>query len=156
MTLHIVLVEPEIPPNTGNIARSCAATNTKLHLVGPLGFSISEKAVKRAGLDYWKYVDLEYHERLEEFLGKYGKRQLYLATTKGKHLYTEPCFKDEDMIIFGRETAGLPRGFIESHLEDTIRIPMSMNTRSRSFNLSNSANIVLFEALRQMGFPDLS
>ncbi len=155
MTLHIVLIEPEIPPNTGNIARSCAATNTKLHLVGPLGFSIEEKAVKRAGLDYWKYVNLEFHENLKNFLDKYKDRQLYLATTKGKQLYTEIAFKDEDMIVFGKETAGLPMEFIQEHLEETIRIPMSLDTRSRSFNLSNSANIVLFEALRQMGFPGL-
>ena len=155
MTLHIVLVEPQIPPNTGNIARSCAATDTKLHLVGPLGFSISEKAVKRAGLDYWKFVDLEYHESLKDFLEVYGGNQLYLATTKGKRLYTEVAYKDGDMIVFGKETAGLPEEFIEAHPEETIRIPMSVNTRSRSFNLSNSANIVMFEALRQMGFPSL-
>ncbi|NLC28107.1 MAG: tRNA (uridine(34)/cytosine(34)/5-carboxymethylaminomethyluridine(34)-2'-O)-methyltransferase TrmL [Campylobacteraceae bacterium] len=155
MALHIVLIEPEIPPNTGNIARSCAATNTKLHLVGPLGFSIEEKAVKRAGLDYWKFVDLEFHENLKAFLHKHEGRQLYLATTKGKHLYTEVSFKDEDMIVFGKETAGLPMEFIQAHLEETIRIPMSVDTRSRSFNLSNSANIILFEALRQMGFPGL-
>lgn len=155
MTLHIVLVEPEIPPNTGNIARSCAATNTRLHLVGPLGFSISEKAVKRAGLDYWKYVDLESHESLKDFLDIYGENQLYLATTKGKRLYTEVSYKDGDMIIFGKETAGLPKEFIEDYNEKTIRIPMSTNTRSRSLNLSNSANIVLFEALRQLDFPGL-
>jgi tRNA (cytidine/uridine-2'-O-)-methyltransferase len=155
MPLHIVLVEPQIPPNTGNIARSCAATDTKLHLVGPLGFSISEKAVKRAGLDYWKFVDLEYHESLNDFLKLYEGSKLYLATTKGKRLYTEIAYKDGDMIVFGKETAGLPKEFIEAHSEETIRIPMSVNTRSRSYNLSNSANIVMFEALRQMGFPCL-
>lgn len=155
MTLHIVLVEPEIPPNTGNIARTCAATATKLHLVEPLGFSIDEKAVRRAGLDYWQYVDLELHNSLKDFLQAYGSHQLYLATTKGKHLYTEVNYKDGDMIIFGKETAGLPKEFIEAHREETIRIPMSVNTRSRSFNLSNSANIILFEALRQLKFPEL-
>jgi len=155
MTLHIVLVEPQIPPNTGNIARSCAATNTRLHLVGPLGFSISEKAVKRAGLDYWKYVDLEYHESLDELLEKYVDKQLYLATTKGERLYTEVAYKDGDMLFFGKETAGLPKDFIEAHPQETIRIPMSDNTRTRSLNLSNSVNIVLFEALKQLGFPGL-
>jgi tRNA (cytidine/uridine-2'-O-)-methyltransferase len=155
MTLHIVLVEPQIPPNTGNIARSCAATNTRLHLVGPLGFSISEKAVKRAGLDYWKFVDLEYHESLRELLDKYGDNQLYLATTKGARLYTEVDYKDGDMLFFGKETAGLPKDFIEAHPQETIRIPMSDNTRTRSLNLSNSVNIVLFEALKQLGFPGL-
>lgn len=155
MTLHIVLVEPQIPPNTGNIARSCAATNTRLHLVGPLGFSISGKAVKRAGLDYWKFVDLEYHESLRELLDKYGDNQLYLATTKGARLYTEVDYKDGDMLFFGKETAGLPKDFIEAHPQETIRIPMSDNTRTRSLNLSNSVNIVLFEALKQLGFPGL-
>ena len=155
MTLHIVLVEPQIPPNTGNIARSCAATNTRLHLVGPLGFSISEKAVKRAGLDYWKFVDLEYHESLRELLDKYGDNQLYLATTKGARLYTEVDYKDGDMLFFGKETAGLPKDFIEAHPQETIRIPMSDNTRTSSLNLSNSVNIVLFEALKQLGFPGL-
>lgn len=153
--LHIVLVEPEIPPNTGNIARTCAATGTRLHLVGPLGFSISEKAVKRAGLDYWKFVDLELHDNLKDFLETYGNNRFYLATTKGKHLYTEVAYKNGDMLIFGKETAGLPKGFIEDYSEETIRIPMSVTTRSRSFNLSNSANIILFEGLRQLGFPQL-
>lgn len=155
MALHIVLVEPEIPPNTGNIARSCAATNSKLHLVKPLGFNIDEKSVKRAGLDYWKYVDLEIHESLDEFMKKYGNRNMYLATTKGKINYSDCKFKDEDMILFGRETRGLPRPFIKEHEDMAIRIPMSQNTRLRSLNLSNSVNIILFEALRQMDFPEL-
>ena len=155
MPLHIVFVEPEIPPNTGNIARTCAATNTVLHLVEPLGFSIDEKAVRRAGLDYWPYVKLEVHESLNAFMEKYMDHTMYLATTKGKHVYADIAFKDEDMILFGKETAGLPRDFIEQHKENAIRIPMSEDTRLRSFNLSNSANIVLFEALRQLGFPGL-
>ncbi len=157
MALHIVLVEPEIPPNTGNIARSCAATGTVLHLVKPLGFSIDDKAVRRAGLDYWPYVKLEVHESLAEFMEKYGKSHtMYLATTKGGHLYTDVTYKDEDMILFGRETAGLPRDFIKEHEDTAVRIPMSEDTRLRSFNLSNSANIILFEALRQLGFPELA
>ena len=155
MSLHIVLVEPEIPPNTGNIARTAAATGSVLHLVKPLGFSLDEKSLRRAGLDYWPYVKLEIHESLEDFLEKYGDRRMWLSTTKGEKLYTEADFHDEDMILFGKETAGLPRDFIESRKDRAIRIPMSKETRLRSFNLSNSANIVLFEALRQLGFPEL-
>lgn len=155
MALHIVFVEPEIPPNTGNIARTCAATNTKLHLVKPLGFDISEKAVKRAGLDYWPYVDLEVHESLDDFMDKYKDKRKFLATTKGGKIYTEFEYRDDDMFLFGRETKGLPRDFIAENAELAIRIPMSKDTRLRSFNLSNSANIILFEALRQLGFPEL-
>lgn len=155
MSLHIVLVEPEIPPNTGNIARTCAATDTCLHLVEPLGFSIDDKAVRRAGLDYWPYVKLEVHPSLDAFMEKYGDHNMYLATTKGGRMYTEPAYRDEDMILFGRETAGLPKPFIQEHREQAIRIPMSESTRQRSFNLSNSANIILFEALRQLNFPGL-
>ena len=156
MALHIVLVEPEIPPNTGNISRTCAATNTVLHLVKPLGFSIDDKALKRAGLDYWQYVQVEVHESLADFMTKYeGKKRMFLATTKGGHIYTEPQYQDEDMFLFGKETAGLPRDFIAEHEDTAIRIPMSADTRLRSFNLSNSANVILFEALRQLGFPGL-
>ncbi|WP_417027721.1 tRNA (uridine(34)/cytosine(34)/5-carboxymethylaminomethyluridine(34)-2'-O)-methyltransferase TrmL [Baileyella intestinalis] len=155
MSLHIVLVEPEIPPNTGNIARTAAATGSVLHLVKPLGFSLDEKSLRRAGLDYWPYVKLEIHESLEDFLEKYGDRRMWLSTTKGEKLYTEADFHDEDMLLFGKETAGLPRDFIESQKDRAIRIPMSKETRLRSFNLSNSANIVLFEALRQLDFPGL-
>lgn len=157
MALHIVFVEPEIPPNTGNIARTCAATGTVLHLVKPLGFKIDDKSLKRAGLDYWPFVKLEVHESLDEFMQKYGDGQhrLFLATTKGGHVYTEHAYQDEDMFLFGKETAGLPRDFIAEHAENAIRIPMSADTRLRSFNLANSANIILFEALRQLGFPGL-
>ncbi len=155
MAIHIVFVEPEIPPNTGNIARTCAATGSVLHLVEPLGFSIDDKSVKRAGLDYWPFVKLEVHKSLDEFMKKYGERQLYLATTKGGRRYSDVDFKDEDMILFGRETAGLPKEFIKEHEEQAIRIPMSTDTRLRSLNLSNSANIILFEALRQIGYPGL-
>lgn len=155
MAIHIVLVEPEIPPNTGNIARSCAATGTVLHLVKPLGFSIDDKSLKRAGLDYWPYVKLRVHESLDEFMEEHKGRRMFLATTKGGSVYTDVAFRDEDMILFGRETAGLPRDFIEAHKENAVRIPMSKDTRLRSLNLANSVNIILFEALRQMGFPDL-
>ncbi len=155
MALHIVFVEPEIPPNTGNIARTCAATNTKLHLVKPLGFNIDEKSVRRAGLDYWEYVDLEVHESLEDFMNKYKGKRMFLATTKGGTYYADRKYQDEDMFLFGRETKGLPKTFIEENKEKAIRIPMSKNTRLRSLNLANSANIILFEALKQLGFPDL-
>jgi len=155
MPIHIVFVEPEIPPNTGNIARSCAATGSVLHLVEPLGFSIDEKSVRRAGLDYWQFVNLEVHKSLEDFLEKYGDRNMYLATTKGMQLYSEVAYKDGDMLVFGKETAGLPKDFIEKKQNNTVRIPMSKDTRLRSLNLSNSANIILFEALRQLGFPNL-
>ena len=155
MAIHIVLVEPEIPPNTGNIARSCAATGAVLHLVKPLGFSIEDKALRRAGLDYWPYVSLQAHESLDAFLDKYKGRRMFPVTTKGEHYFTDFQYMDEDMFLFGKETAGLPRDFIEKNKEFAIRIPMSKDTRLRSFNLSNSANIVLFEALRQLGFPNL-
>ena len=157
MALHIVLVEPEIPPNTGNIARSCAATGSVLHLVKPLGFSIDDRSLKRAGLDYWPFVKLEVHESLGEFMERYGGsgRRMFLATTKGRRRYTEVSFRDEDMILFGRETRGLPRELIEEHADMAVRIPLSEDTRLRSLNLANSVNIILFEALRQMGFPGL-
>ena len=155
MALHIVFVEPEIPPNTGNIARTCAATDTKLHLVKPLGLNIDDKSVNRAGLDYWPYVQLEVHDSLDAFLEKYDGRRMFLATTKGGQIYTEPTYQDEDMFLFGKETAGLPRDFIAAHEDMAIRIPMSADTRLRSFNLANSANIILFEALRQLNFPGL-
>lgn len=155
MSLHIVFVEPEIPPNTGNIARTCAATDTVLHLVKPLGFSIDDKSLKRAGLDYWQHVNVQVHESLDDFMAKYGDCRLFLATTKGGHIYTEVDYQDGDMFLFGKETAGLPKDFIAAHADSAIRIPMSESTRLRSFNLANSANIILFEALRQLGFPGL-
>ncbi|MCH4007356.1 MAG: tRNA (uridine(34)/cytosine(34)/5-carboxymethylaminomethyluridine(34)-2'-O)-methyltransferase TrmL [Eubacterium sp.] len=155
MALHVVLVEPEIPPNTGNIARTCAATDTVLHLVKPLGFQIDDKSVRRAGLDYWPYVKLEVHESLHAFLEQYEGRRMWLVSTQGKQYYTDVAYRDEDMLLFGRETKGLPRDFLAEHPEEVIRIPMSRSTRLRSFNLANSANIVLFEGLRQLGFPGL-
>ncbi len=155
MAMHIVMVNPEIPPNTGNVARTCAATGSELHLVKPLGFDTDDRSLKRAGLDYWPYVKLHVHESLDEFLLLYGGRTMYLATTKGTMLYTEPEYHDGDMILFGRETAGLPRDLIAARRDMTVRIPMSEETRTRSFNLANSVNIILFEALRQQGFPGL-
>lgn len=155
MALHVVLVNPEIPPNTGNIARTCAATGSVLHLVKPLGFDISEKAVRRAGLDYWKHVEIHVHESLDEFMEEYEGHRMFLSTTKGGKRHDEVSYKDGDMILFGRETAGLPRDFIEEHKENAIRIPMSHETELRSLNLSNAAAIVVYEALRQLGFPNL-
>lgn len=155
MALHIVLVEPEIHFNTGNIARTCAITNSVLHLVRPLGFSTDDRHLKRAGLDYWPYVQIEYHDSFEQFLEQYKGRRMFLSTTKGPRMYTEADFQDEDMILFGKESAGLPRDFIEAHKDMAIRIPMSENTRARSLNLSNSVAVVVFEAFRQMGFPGL-
>ena len=126
-----------------------------MHLVKPLGFSIDDRQVKRAGLDYWPFVTLFVHENLDAFLQEYGSRRMFLATTKGEQLYTEPSYQDEDMLVFGKETAGLPRDFIEQRRQTTIRIPMSEDARLRSLNLSNSVGIVLYEALRQLSFPKL-
>ena len=155
MALHIVFVEPEIPGNTGNIARTCAATGAHLHLVKPLGFDINEKAVRRAGLDYWPYVNLTVYENLDEFLEQNTDKRMFLATTKGSQRYTDVKYEDDDMILFGKETAGLPRDFIAQNSNMSIRIPLSEDTRLRSLNLANSANIILFEALRQLDFPEL-
>ncbi|NLF47699.1 MAG: tRNA (uridine(34)/cytosine(34)/5-carboxymethylaminomethyluridine(34)-2'-O)-methyltransferase TrmL [Clostridiales bacterium] len=155
MTFEIVLVEPEIPPNTGNIARSCATTGSVLHLVRPLGFSLDEKSLKRAGLDYWPFVKLVIHENFASFMGAYGKRRMHIVTTKGNKNYTEASYEDGDMLIFGKETEGLPARFIEENKEKTIRIPMRPQTALRSLNLANSVSIVLFEALRQTGFSGL-
>ena len=155
MGFHIVFVEPEIPPNTGNIARTCAATDSVLHLVRPLGFDIDSKAVRRAGLDYWPFVKLEVHDSLEKFLKKHMDKRMFLATTKGGKRYTDVKYEDGDMILFGRETQGLPKDFVEKNKDFAVRIPMSENTRLRSLNLANSANIILFEALRQLDFPRL-
>jgi len=152
---NVVMVEPEIPPNTGNVARTCAATSTKLHLVEPLGFSIDDKHLKRAGLDYWPYVDIEIHSSLDAFMKKYGKEPIYLATTKAEKKYTDVAYEDGAFIMFGKETKGLPRAFIDAHADRAVRIPMAQQTNLRSLNLSNSVNIILFEALRQKNFPGL-
>lgn len=153
--LNIVLVEPEIPPNTGNIARSCAATGTTLHLVEPLGFSLDDAHLKRAGLDYWPFVTIKMYKSLAEFMEINGNSSLYFASTKGKRLYTEIAYEDECYILFGKETKGLPKDLIEANVDRSIRIPMCKDTNLRSLNLSNSVNIVLFEALRQNGFQGL-
>ena len=152
---HVVLVEPEIPPNTGNIARTCAITGMKLHLVKPLGFSIDDKAVKRAGLDYWDHLELEVHESLGEFLEKYKDRKMYLATTHGGVRYTDVRYERGSFLLFGKETAGLPKELIARHPDAAVRIPMGKNPDLRSLNLSNSAAILLYEDMRQHDFPGL-
>ncbi|KHO61366.1 MULTISPECIES: tRNA (uridine(34)/cytosine(34)/5-carboxymethylaminomethyluridine(34)-2'-O)-methyltransferase TrmL [Thermoanaerobacter] len=155
MPLNVVLVEPEIPQNTGNIARTCVLTGSRLHLVKPLGFSIDEKYVKRAGLDYWPLLDLTVYDNLEQFLKQNKGKKFYLATTKAKKYYHEVKYKDNSYILFGKETAGLPKWLIEKYYEDCIRIPMHEVISTRSLNLSNSVAIVLYEALRQLGFPNM-
>lgn len=156
--IHIVMVEPEIPSNTGNVARTAAATGVKLHLVKPLGFSIVDKYLKRAGLDYWDKLDIEIHESFEEYIEKYGIENTYLSTSKGKNVYSDVDYKsingrNEDIfILFGKETKGLPEEFLKNNIEKTIRIPMKQGLRC--LNLSNSVNIVLYEILRQLDFLD--
>lgn len=152
--LNIVLVEPEIPQNCGNIARTCAATRSRLHLIRPLGFDISDSAVKRAGLDYWSMVDLKVYDNLDQFFLENPAPQLWLATTKAPHDYTQARFSDGCFLVFGKETAGLPQWFREAHRERCIRIPMRRD--ARSLNLANSVAILTYEALRQQGFPGLS
>ncbi|MCM8711826.1 tRNA (uridine(34)/cytosine(34)/5-carboxymethylaminomethyluridine(34)-2'-O)-methyltransferase TrmL [Clostridium sp. SYSU_GA19001] len=154
MNLNIVLFQPEIPQNTGNIARTCVLTNSKLHLIKPLGFSLEEKHLRRAGLDYWQYLDLELHESYEAFRNKYKEGNFYFSTTKGKKFYTEVQYKKGDFIVFGRESSGLPDSIRNSNLENLIRIPM-LETSTRSLNLSNTVSIFAYEALRQMNFPDM-
>ena len=151
--LNIVLFEPEIPANTGNIGRTCVATGTRLHLIEPLGFRINEKSLKRAGMDYWKDLDVTTYIDYADFLEKNPGAKIYYATTKAPHTYVEAEFKDNDYILFGREDAGLPEELLYEHEERCIRIPMI--EEARSLNLSNSVAIVVYEALRQQGFDNL-
>ena len=152
--VNIVLVEPEIPQNCGNIARTCAATRCRLHLIEPLGFDISEKAVRRAGLDYWPMVDLTVYSSLDDFFARNPQPDLWLATTKAPQDYTQAQFREGCWLFFGKETAGLPQWLREQYRERCIRIPMRED--ARSLNLSNSVAILTYEALRQQGFPGLS
>lgn len=152
--VNIVLVEPEIPQNCGNIARTCAATRSRLHLVEPLGFDISEKAVKRAGLDYWPMVDLHVYPNLDELFAKNRVADLWLATTKAPRDYSQAQFRRDCWLFFGKETAGLPEAFRLACADRCIRIPMRED--ARSLNLSNSVAILAYEALKQQGFPGLS
>ncbi len=151
--MHLVLVEPEIPANTGNVARTCAVTGAELHLVKPLGFSVDDKHLKRAGLDYWHLLTIHYHDNFEEFLKAYSDRRFHLATTRGGRVYTDVQYGPDDFLIFGKETAGLPEEIIKRYQDCCIRIPMI--SEARSLNLSNSVAVILFEALRQNGFPRL-
>lgn len=157
MKLHIVMVEPEIPQNTGNIARTCAAIGAKLHLVKPLGFEITDKHLKRAGLDYWDKLEIEEHENLAEFLKKYPieENAMFLASTKSQKTYCEVDYKplDEVFVLFGKETKGLPEDLLQAHLDRAIRIPM--RSHLRSLNLSNSVAIITYEILRQRNFEGL-
>ena len=150
--LNIVLVEPEIPQNCGNIARTCAATGCRLHLIRPLGFDISDKAVKRAGLDYWHLVEVLDYENLQEFFDKNQVEEMWCLSTKAPRSYTEAEYHDGCYLFFGKETKGLPEDFLNAHYSQTVRIPM--RPEARSLNLSNAVAITTFEALRQLSFPN--
>ena len=153
MKLNIVLFEPEIPSNTGNIGRTCAATGTRLHLIEPLGFSLSEKALKRAGMDYWKEIDVVRYIDYQDFMEKNPDARIYMATTKARKVYTEISYEPDCCLMFGKESAGIAEEILKEHPDTCMRIPMIGETRS--LNLSNSAAIVLYEALRQNGFPGM-
>lgn len=157
MTNHIALFEPQIPANTGNIARTCAGTNTVLHLIEPLGFKTDDKYLKRAGLDYWHAVDIHYHKDLDAFMTAVGDQPLYLISKFAEKVYSDVDLTDTDKdhyFLFGKETTGLPETFMRKHAEKCLRIPMN-DTHVRSLNLSNTANILIYEALRQQDFPQL-
>lgn len=151
--LNIVLFEPEIPANTGNIGRTCVATGTRLHLIEPLGFQLTEKAIRRSGMDYWKDLDVTTYVNYEEFLEKNPRAKIYMATTKGKHVYSDVAYEPDCYIMFGKESAGIPEEILVDHPEECVRIPMIGETRS--LNLSNSVAIVLYEALRQNQFDHM-
>ncbi len=151
--LNIVLFEPEIPSNTGNIGRTCVATGTRLHLIEPLGFRLNEKAIQRAGMDYWKDLDVTTYLNYEDFLAKNPGAKIYMATTKARQTYAEVQYEEECYIMFGKESAGIPEEILVQHPDTAIRIPMNENIRS--LNLANSVAIVLYEALRQHNFEHM-
>ncbi|MCI5838840.1 MAG: tRNA (uridine(34)/cytosine(34)/5-carboxymethylaminomethyluridine(34)-2'-O)-methyltransferase TrmL [Christensenellaceae bacterium] len=154
MKFNIVLVEPEIPQNTGNIVRTCAATGSVLHLVRPLGFEVTDKHLKRAGLDYWYLTDIRYYDSIEEVMEKYyNGNNFYFLSTKAKRIYSEAQFKDGDFLVFGKETKGLPEPLLAKYYDHSLRIPMIND--ARSLNLGNSVAITLYEAIRQTGFENL-
>ncbi|QRZ93838.1 tRNA (uridine(34)/cytosine(34)/5-carboxymethylaminomethyluridine(34)-2'-O)-methyltransferase TrmL [Bacillus sp. LJBS06] len=156
VALHVVLYQPEIPANTGNIARTCAATNTMLHLIRPLGFSTDDKMLKRAGLDYWEFVNVVYHDSLEELFEAYEKGQFFFITKFGQQPHTSFDYTDLDedyFFVFGRETSGLPKDLIQNNMDRCLRLPMTEHVRS--LNLSNTAAILVYEALRQQNYRDL-
>ena len=152
--MHIVLVEPEIPNNTGNISRTCSVTGSSLHLVRPLGFSTDDKHLKRAGLDYWQYLDLHYYDSFAQLQTAYPQGRFWYASTKGKQCYTEASYGPDDFLVFGKETAGLPPELLAAYPDATLRIPMLPDIRS--LNLANSVAIILYAPLRQQGFPGLA
>lgn len=151
--MHIVLYQPEIAGNTGNIGRTCVATNTVLHLIEPLGFRLNEKEIKRAGMDYWEHLDVRRYINFEEFLEKNPNAKIYMATTKARHCYTDVQYGPDDYIMFGKESAGIPEEILVDYEDTCIRIPML--EKIRSLNLSNSVSIVLYEALRQNDFAQM-
>ena len=151
--INIVLHEPEIPQNTGNIARTCAATGASLHLIRPMGFTVDDKKLKRAGLDYWDKLDITYYDGLDDFNNKHPNAQIFYFTTKGRHLYTDVCYPNEVYIMFGKESAGLPEELLFQHPDRAVRVPMRPTLRS--LNLSNTVAIAVFEILRQHHFEGL-
>ena len=151
--INIVMVEPEIPQNTGNVARTCAATGARLHLVGPMGFTPDDKKLKRAGLDYWQYLDITYYDSLDEFFSKNADGNFYFFTTKGRHVHSDVDYPDNCYLLFGKETKGLPEELLLKHPEECVRIPMEGEIRS--LNLSNSVAIAVYEVLRQWNYPAL-
>ena len=151
--LNLVLIEPEIPQNTGNIARTCAATGARLHLVEPMGFRVDDKKLKCAGLDYWYLLDITYYESTEDFFQKNPGESFFFFSTKAQHKHTDVKYPDQVFLVFGKETAGLPEALLYAHPDTTVRIPMI--DEARSLNLSNAAAIGAYEVLRQWGFPDL-
>ena len=152
--IHIVLHEPEIPQNTGNVARTCAATGAALHLIRPMGFTVDDKKLKRAGLDYWDKLDITYYDGLDDFYQKHPDAKVYYFTTKGQNLYTEVNYPEEVYIMFGKESAGLPEELLFAHPKEAVRLPMRQNLRS--LNLSNTVAIAVYEILRQYHFEGLS
>lgn len=154
MSLNIVLVEPEIPQNAGNIARTCAVTGCVLHMVRPLGFEVSDKQLKRAGLDYWRYLDIRYYDSIEEVMDKYyNGKNFWFFSTKAKNIYSDVKYSDGDFLVFGKETKGLPEDLLKKYYDACVRLPMRDETRS--LNLSNSVCVGVYEALRQLDFGDL-
>lgn len=151
--MNIVLHQPEIPANTGNIGRTCVATGSTLHLIEPLGFRLNEKEIKRAGMDYWEHLDVRRYVNFEEFLEKNPSAKIWMATTKAKHVYTDVSYGPDDYIMFGKESAGIPEEILINHEETCVRIPMLDHIRS--LNLSNSVSVVLYEALRQNHFESM-
>ena len=155
MSINVVLVEPEIPQNTGNIIRTCAATGTILHLVRPLGFSLEDKYLKRSGLDYWDIANIQYYDSFEEVVEKNPNGTFFYATTKVNQAHSDVKYVENSFIVFGKETKGLPETLIKENLETCIRIPMLNLEKARSLNLSNSVAIVVYEALRQLDYPGM-